>query len=178
MVQGSRSVYLALHATACLLIAAGCAGPFSKTLVKEVNRDISFSELRSNPQAYVGQTVMLGGEIILVQVQQSGTLLEVLEKKLGHRNRPEETDVTGGRFFVFDSGFLDPAVYRNGREVTVIGKVTGQKSARIGDLEYAYPLVTATAIHLWEKREQRYYYRAPPYPYWPYWGYYGPPWWW
>ena len=43
---------------ACL---SGCAHVVSRDVLDEVNRDVSFAELRKDPGAYTGKVVLLGG---------------------------------------------------------------------------------------------------------------------
>ena len=59
-------------------------------------------------------------------------------------------------------------------QVTIAGEIQEKKIQRLGEIEYTYPLISATEIHLWpvEKKDMVYY----PYPYrhYPWW--YGPYW--
>jgi outer membrane lipoprotein len=53
------------------------------------------------------------------------------------------------------------------------GEIEGKRVLPLGDIDYAYPLISVKEIHLWppKSREQIYTYPSP-YPYWYY------PWWW
>ena len=57
--------------------------------------------------------------------------------------RPEPGNVSLGRFLVSSDGFLDPAVYSAGREVTVYGVLQNVLVRNIGTRPYLYPLVKA-----------------------------------
>lgn len=127
-----------------------------------------------------GQTVRWGGEIIKVEPKTDSTCFEILSRRLDDSARPVASDPNGGRFIACRSGFYDPEEFQRGRDLTVIGRVTGTDRGKVGDFDYAYPHVAADTIYLWPKRplyiRQPYYY--DPWLYGPYggpWGY-GPYW--
>jgi outer membrane lipoprotein len=142
-----RFVFCALLA---LLPTSACAPPFPQQLLERVDRNLSFQELRKNPDNYKGIWVMLGGMIVAVKNTKEGTVIELLQKPLDSSGRPLRTDATEGRLFIVAEEFLDAAVYHAGRELSVIGEVSGQKVQPLGELEYRYPLVSARSLHLWE----------------------------
>ncbi len=150
-----------------------------------------FQELARNPKAAIGRTVLLGGTIIETINHKEGTRLEILQKPLDYEDRPLSGDESYGRFMIEQAGeFLDPAVYEKGRELTLVGKITEERTKRIGGLDYRYPYIVVSYLHLWKKRTEYAktintfpdYYRSPywfgsypynayPYePYYPYWG--------
>jgi len=135
---------------------AGCASLGSvipKDLKAGVSPELSFREVSQNPSGAIGKTVLWGGTLIEVVPHGEGTRLEILQKPLGYRDRPVGTDESEGRFFVErPSLFLDPAVYEKGREVTIVGEITEERKEMIGELEYRYPVVLASYVHLWKKR--------------------------
>ncbi len=136
----------------CLALAvllAGCGSPFSGEEKKRVHDQPSFSALVQKPSTYQGRIVMLGGAITRTTNLEAGTLLEVLQERLDGSDRPITSDRIDGRFLARSSTFLDPSVYRKGRDVTVLGHVVGAQAGRIGDRPYTYPLIAATEIHLW-----------------------------
>lgn len=136
-----------------LLALAGCAPPFSKQLLEQVDRTLSFSELRKNPEQYRGKVIMLAGTIINARNTREGTVFEILQKSMDNQGRPHTDDATEGRFLVISEQFIDTAVYHRGRDITVIGEVRGQKMQQLGEIEYQYPLVAPKELHLWEPSE-------------------------
>ncbi|MFP3866651.1 MAG: Slp family lipoprotein [Desulfobacteraceae bacterium] len=163
-------------------IAAGCAPVFSQAMLEQVDRDLSFSVVAADPEAYQGKKVMWGGVIDQTRPKEDKTELEVVQKYLDRRHRPVDRDTSLGRFLVVYSGFLDPAIYKAGREITVIGEVEGCEVRKLGETDYRYPVVEALSLHLWPRPVvyERYpYYWGPPYPYF-YWGPYHwrHPWFW
>jgi outer membrane lipoprotein len=170
---------ISLGLAAALLLMVGCASVVPGELRKEVDRSISFEELRINPDAYVGRTVLLGGEVVDTKNLPDQTELEVLELPLDASDAPIDADESGGRFLVSYSGYLDPAVYSGGRYVTVVGEVLGAESLKIGGAEHQAPVLSGRFLHLWPKgfryHEPSYYgpYDYPyGYPYYPYAGFY------
>ncbi|MGX2040906.1 Slp family lipoprotein [Methylocaldum sp. MU1018] len=163
---------------ATLLGVAGCAtSPFSKSIRLSTERQPSFSEISARPDAYKGRMVMLGGVIVRTNNLPNFTEVEVLQKSLDSSDRPEDVDISDGRFLIRCQGFLDSAVYAKGREVTVAGKVEGKESKPLDQINYTYPVIGCNEIHLWANRPAYTYYPYPA-PYWydPWWrgwpGYY------
>ena len=163
-----------LALVALLILLGGCVSVVPKELRPEIDRSISFRELKEDPDAFTGRTALLGGEIIEAKNLQDETELEILQKPLGRGDVPMDTDESEGRFLVHHSGYLDPAIYRSGRHLTVVGEVMGGKSLKIGEAEYRYPVLTSKFLHLWVKARRYYdpYYSPYYYPFSPYGGFY------
>ena len=132
-----------------MLVLWACAPAFSRHSLNQVEPNISFQALLQDPDQYRDRTVMYGGEIIQTRAEAGETWVEVLQKPLDWQNRPEEADVSYGRFFIQFPGFQDPAIYAPGRKITVIGEVQGKKVEKIKDLDYAYPVLLSKESHLW-----------------------------
>ena len=99
----------------------------------------SFAQLRENPDAYLGATVVLGGQIVRWRPAPQGSLLQVLQRPLGRGLRPERLAFSGGWFWVRYPEQLGPlsllAPY-----ITVIGEVVGT--------EQGSPLILAQEVFL------------------------------
>lgn len=121
-----------------------------------------------------GIRVRWGGEIIEVRPGREATCFEILARTLGASARPRAGDAADGRFLACRAGFYDPAIFRQGRELTVTGRVEGSEERLIGEYAYRLPRVAADVIYLWPEREPRAVYWAPYDPFWPYYGYHGP----
>lgn len=132
-----------------LFMAAGCAPPFPGETLDRVNRNVSFEELKKDPESFKGAWVMLGGMIVAVKNTREGALIEILQQPLDTRGKPLETDSTGGRFLVQSDVFLDSAVYHQGRMVTVVAEVIGRKELPLDEIIYPYPLLIVKGLHLW-----------------------------
>ena len=145
--ENKRLVFCALFA---LLLTGACAPPFPQQMLARVYKNLSFKELQKNPDNHKGAWVMLGGMIVATRNTKEGAVIELLQKPLDSSGRPLQTDATEGRLLIVAEEFLDAAVYHAGRELSVIGEVSGQKVQPLGELEYHYPLVSAKSLHLWE----------------------------
>ena len=134
-------------------------------------------EVRAEVSRFEGSTVRWGGVIASVSNRAEDTLIEMVSRPLGSSGRPRETDFTDGRFLARVPGFLDPAVYAPGREMTVSGTVAGLESRPVGEYPYPYVRVDVALHHLWTVREPvRDPYRSPWWydPWYPYHPAYGP----
>lgn len=132
----------------CILLAGGCAHVISDELRAGTDKDISLNELFRQPESYKGQTVILGGTIASLLNTEEGTYIEVVEKQLDYRGRPEDTDRSLGRFLILYEGYIDPAIYIRSRKVTVAGEVLGKKIRPLGEMNYRYPLIKSKELHL------------------------------
>ena len=131
------------------LLASGCTPPFPKETLERVNRNITFRELRNDPNQHTGSWVMLGGMIVSAKNTKEGTLIEILQKPLDNEGRPLQTDATDGRFLLLSASFLDTAVYHPGRLVTAVAEVAGKRELPLDDVMYQYPFCTVHELHLW-----------------------------
>jgi outer membrane lipoprotein len=159
--------------------AGGCAPVISKDLRAKAEKELSFREVIRNPDAYHGRVVIWGGRIIETKNLEKITLIEVLQTPLDSRGKPKEADLSLGRFLAQYEGYLDAAVYEQGRKVTVAGEIVESDVRTVGEFKYRYPVIAIGEIHLWPTENEQPY---PPDPYWhyPWWPYhpYWSPWYW
>ena len=166
---------LSILAFLSLMIFSGCAPIIPQELKRSIRENITIHEVVKNPDAYKGKMVLWGGEILRTVNKKEGTMIEVLQLPLDRSDRPKDVDASEGRFLVLHPDYLDVAIYRPGREITVVGKIQGIRKLPLGEIEYEYPLLKAEKIHLWKIKpeEIKVYHEYPPYPYWyPYWWWY------
>jgi outer membrane lipoprotein len=114
----------------------------------------------------VGTPVRWGGTIAQVDNKQNETWIELVQKDLRNSGQPLASDHSEGRFVARVAGFLDPAIYSKGREMTVAGTLDQPLPGRIGEFGYLFPVVKANTVYLWEKEPDVVYY--DPMPYWYY----------
>jgi outer membrane lipoprotein len=126
----------------------------------------SLTEVRGDIDRFVGQAVRWGGTVAAVENRAQETFVEIVARELGSDGRPVDGDSSEGRFLARVGVFLDPAVYTEGRQVTVSGVVEGTMTRPIGDFAYRYPVVRTEMVYLWEPLPER-----PPYYYDPWWLY-------
>ncbi len=114
----------------------------------------SLTQVRGNTPAFVGVRVRWGGTIVSIKNRESDTLIEILGKTLGSEGQPLAADDTLGRFMVRAQGFLDPAIYRPNRDVTVYGSLEKPVEHPVGERPYTFPVVQSRTLYLWpEKRD-------------------------
>ena len=132
-----------------MVLMGGCAPPFPRDLLDQVDQKVYFVDLQKEPERYRGRLIMVGGMIVETKNLQEGTQFEVLQKPLESNGRPRETDESGGRFLVLSPKFHDAAVYLRGRPITFIAEVAGQQMRPLGEISYRYPVLQAREMHLW-----------------------------
>jgi outer membrane lipoprotein len=132
-----------------LMVMLACAPVISKQALGEVDDSVGFTEILADPDAYRGRGVLLGGYVIETRNLPEKTLIMVLQSPLGYRKEPAAESSSKGRFIVSVPGFIDPAIYRPGRKVTVAGTISGKDVRPLGEIEYTYPIITKNEIYLW-----------------------------
>ncbi|MEN6466728.1 MAG: Slp family lipoprotein [Syntrophaceae bacterium] len=158
MVKVFRDVKFLLALLPLVLLFA--CSPFSRQALQQVDVTLPFNDIQKAPRKYLNKNVLWGGQIIDTNVRKNGTFITVMDKPLDFEKRPEEGDVSDGRFIIRHPGFLDPAIYKPGREISVIGAISGVEVQPVGELQYSYPVVDSKHLHLWERRAK---YRRPAY---------------
>ena len=156
-----------------VMLASGCASDIPERIRRAPAEDIGVARARANVDAFVGRQVRWGGTVVQTSNRQTDTLIEVIARPLTRSGRPEQTDRSEGRFMIRVPGFADPALFKEGRDITAAGSVEGSITRNIGDFPYRYPVLTGEALQLWEPLPE-----YEPYPYYvdPFWPYPGYPW--
>jgi outer membrane lipoprotein len=142
------------------LTLLSCAHVISKEYAEVAEKNIPFHELLKNTDAYLNKMFIFGGIIAETKITATGSEIEVVQTPLDRLGGITDRDVSEGRFIITTKKYLDPLIYRSGREITIAGILTGSRKKVIGEAEYISPVFDAKQIYLW--REERYY----PYPYW------------
>ncbi len=151
-------------------LAAGCASTVPEAIRRAPPPDApTVAQVRESPDCCTGRAVRWGGRILGVENRADETRITVLSLPLAADGEPLEGDVTQGRFIARFDGFLDPALFPQGRRLTVTGTVAGTETVRIGEYPYVHPLVDARHYHLWPEPEPEPYpeYFDPWYPWYP-----------
>ena len=151
-----------------LLFTASCS-VISSEVRREAEPTLAFNLLEEEANSYLGKTVIVGGYILETENLPDKMSILVLQAPLGFRDEPKSKDKSQGRFIVFHKGFLDPAVYRKWRKITVAGIVTGLTTANVENCPNQCVNLESYEIHLWPEyhyHRPRYYppFGDPPYP--------------
>ena len=161
---------------AVCLSVGGCIPQYvvPEPLDSQINRTVSFAQLRQSADQFKGATVVLGGVVLNAKNLPEGTEIEVLQVPLVAYDRPEgPVEASEGRFLVIDPERRDPAVLGN-RRITVVGTVIGTKVLTVDQFEYPFPYLSARFIQVWGSPNgyvapyPYYYYPSYPYYYYPY----------
>lgn len=137
-----------------LPLLIGCAPVISQEIREQVDPALTFKAVFQDAEAFKGKVVLWGGEIIQTHNMKDGTWIEVLQRPLAGDDRPIRTGPSEGRFMIQHDGFLDPAVYGPGRELTVAGEVRGRRDQPLGEIEYGYPVVAERQLVVWTPRRE------------------------
>lgn len=159
-------------------------------LLAQVDQSISFADLRSSPNTYIGRTVLFGGMSMKSHRVKDGTEIEILQLPMVARMPSDQRSQSEGRFIAVRSGeFLDPAVIEPDSPLTVVGEVKGAVVKPLDEGEYQYPVLEIKHLINWKTLQSRertagygggdgyagyWPYHSGPYGYGP-WGYYGSP---
>jgi outer membrane lipoprotein len=124
-----------------------------KELEGQVDRDVSFLQVKQAPLSYMNRTIVLGGEVLSAKRGNDGTHIEVLQLPLDGSYEPVvDRSKSLGRFLGIQKEFLDPATLPKGTVVTIVGEVTGVTTLPIDQTEYQYPTLTVKHLKVWDPR--------------------------
>jgi outer membrane lipoprotein len=146
---------------ASLLFLSGCAHVLSKEALVAVDPMLKFAQVKADPDASKGKTMLLGGLIVDHSVNREGTTLEILRYTLDRWGNPDQVDETGGRFLVCTERFLDATLYGPGLFITLTGIVMGHETRPLGKIEYDYPVFQMVEAYIWTPPPPRF---VCPYP--------------
>jgi outer membrane lipoprotein len=130
-----------------LLLSACASGPTFNTA--GVVPSLTPQTVAANPLPATGKSVQWGGTILGTTNLPERTRIEVLAYPLDSKARPKSDGSPLGRFFLEQHGFLDPATYKQGRQISTVGTVTGTRNSMVGESSYDHPVVDARQIYLW-----------------------------
>jgi starvation-inducible outer membrane lipoprotein len=132
-------------------VLAGCGARIPPLLASQVAWDLSFPEVRRQPEAYVGRTVVFGGIVTQIDTADGGYRAVVMELPLdgSSRQRPAVGQPPRGLFIVLiPRQGLSPEL-RSGAEVTVVGEVLGKGKTSAAEGAEEVPLLEERYIHVW-----------------------------
>lgn len=144
-------------------------------LVSQVNKALTYEQVKAAPAVTRGQIVVWGGEVLNAVRETERTVVEVLELPLNKDLIPLDNRASSrGRFFAMDSRgeIIDPAIFKEGSRITVIGEIVGLKTDTLDKAAYDYPIVAIRDMTLWDEGVRANYPLAGYYNYYGY-GYYG-----
>ena len=137
-----------------ILFVAACTKGISKQARSQVTYSGDFPELQRNPDDHEDEVVLFGGKIIDTRVNANSSEIVVMQLPLGGGDQPQVGDQSKGRFLIRSKQLLDPALYRKGMAVTVVGRLVDNETRIIDEFKYNYPIIEPMEVKLWS--ENRY----------------------
>ena len=150
MPQERKMKKLAWFIMGVFALLSACTPVISKQGLRELDPEITFQSLLLDPDRYRGKVGLWGGQIVSTTVKEGETWVEVLQKPLDSDQKPQDTDMSYGRFLVHFLDFRDPAIYSGERKITVLGEVQGKKVMPLKEMDYTYPVLIPRESHLWK----------------------------
>ncbi len=144
-------------------------------LVGQVNKTLTYEQVKAAPAVTRGQIVVWGGEVLNAVRETERTVVEVLELPLNKDFIPLDNRASSrGRFLAMDSRgeIIDPAIFKEGSRVTVIGEIVGLKTDTLDKAAYDYPIIAIRDMTVWDEHARSNYPLAGYHSYYGY-GYYG-----
>ncbi len=139
------------------MLLDGCASVVPQTIRSAAPGNVQIAQVREQPQQYRNSALRWGGNIVSIRNERDQTILEIVGRNLDDDGRPQDEDRSQGRFLANVPGFLDPAIYKPERAVTVFGRIEGVVDKLIGEFRYTYPVVQADTVYLWQPLPRRQY---------------------
>ena len=149
----ARAAIGVLFLSTLALVTGGCAHWVGEQSRLAADRSLTFTRLREDPDAYRGKLVLVGGIVVTVTRSQEGAILDVEEHRLDSRELPDQVVPSRGRFLATTAEHLDPAQFKPGALVTMMGEVKGKRVQTTQGGEYSYPLIAVREIHAIELPE-------------------------
>ena len=155
---------------------AGCvslsSSPFAEKWESQVTPHVLFSQVLQDPQAFMGTTLKVGGEVISAKRYPDRTEVMVLQLPLEADSVPGMVRAQSlGRLIAVQKTFLDPATLPPGTRLTLIGTVTGNQTVQVDEQSKTYPVLAIKVLHVWPAVPPGYYPYGPSYRRaYPFWG--------
>lgn len=132
-------------------LMVSCAAGIPLQIADQVSWNLSFTELRREPEAYRGRVVALGGLVAHIEATDEGYRLVVHELpfKPTSQYRPAVDQVPRGRFIVLIPRQSFPSDLRPGAEITVVGEILGQATAPEAGIYEGMPVLDARYVRMW-----------------------------
>ena len=139
-----------------MLLSACAPQVIPKELEGQVDRNVTFLQVKQAPLSYKNRTIVLGGEVLSIKRGSASTRIEFLQLPLDSSFEPARDRTKSlGRFLGIKNEFLDPAILPAGTLVTVIGEVTGVTTLPLDEIEYSYPILAVRHVKVWEPQSRR-----------------------
>lgn len=175
-----------LYGVALSVLLASCSSRIPPSISTPVENSPEIRQVIANPAEFSSRKVRWAGVVLSTENTSGKTRLTIVEFPIYDNGRPRLSVDSAGRFIAEVDEFLEPLVYREDREITIVGRIDRIESGKVGEYLYDFPVVKVDEYYLWPKRKEYVdypdpYYRPyygpyfyPHYPFrpWPYYPYY------
>lgn len=114
----------------------------------------NYPSMDQNGDTQSQQLARWGGMIAKIDNEDGVTLLEIVQFTLDNNSRPKVTDNSAGRFRVKINQFLDPMIYKEGRQLTILGNIANSEQSYIGKQPYLFPVLLSQQLYLWQPEKE------------------------
>ncbi|MCG6938057.1 MAG: Slp family lipoprotein [Gammaproteobacteria bacterium] len=121
----------------------------------QVDQSLTPRGVVAEPDESIGKTALWGGTILETRNLRDSTEIEVLAYPLNTFHRPLLDSEPLGRFIIHRTGYLEPTNYAQGRSITVLGKISGSESGKVGESTYTYAVINSEQLYLWSQNSER-----------------------
>jgi len=121
----------------------------------KVDKTLTPRSVIAEPDLSLHKIALWGGTILDTRNLEDSTQIEVLGYPLDSSHRPLLEKKPLGRFIILQDGYLEPASYSQGTQLTVLGSIGVSQKGKIGEKLYIYPVVKAQQLHLWSATDGR-----------------------
>ncbi|ACH67108.1 Slp family lipoprotein [Aliivibrio fischeri] len=136
-----------------VLLLVGCSSLPQELKSTQATTLVEYNAFSDAANAGEKAEVRLGGVIARLDNLSDQTRIEIVNLPISSVGKPDISEEPNGRFVVYVNGFIDPVTYAKGRLITVIGQADGIEQANVGEFVYPFPVIQASAIHLWQIQE-------------------------
>lgn len=146
------------------LLMSACT-QFSADTLRLVDPKLTFGEIKRYPEKYTGSYLLLAGQIVTITNRKEGGEIEIVQVNTDGSGRPlADLRSSQGRFLALTDSIIDPAVYKGGMFVSLVGEIKGERVQPLDGVPYGYPLLAVRELHLWQPYDiDRYDASYPPY---------------
>lgn len=110
-------------------------------------------QVAATPERYRDAQVIWGGRVIAVRNFPDHSEIELLDYPLDSSQRPRMNRTAAGRFIALMPGYVESMDYPAGAPMTLRGTIEGVRTGKVGEADYAFPLVGVAQSHRWTPQE-------------------------
>ena len=157
-------------------LISACASQIPPDIRQAPDSAPGVAQVHNDVTPYISQKVRWGGVIVQTENKDNASWVTLVAYPLNAWGEPISANQSPGRFIAITEQFLEPQVYSENREVTIVGRVLRTQTVQVDAFAYQYPVVQVEHIYLWPKQRDQRYTRRTAYSYDPwYYPYYAHP---